>query len=189
MCGVRTFLLLALAVACSSSPVDALRVAVRAAAPPPNGRTGSVEVDGCTMEVELPNSPEAGSPVRVRVKITNTGKVPVAVMRESREPLPFDLELETGGKPVPLTRYGVKRIAPTELLDQIRKAIGSGRLGKLEPGKTTELDLPNLALFYDLTVQGDYDLTISRYVTVGEGPSAKGVNLQVKGLRLTISNP
>ena len=52
-----------------------------------------------------------------------------------------------------------------------------------------DLDLPNLALFYDSTVPGDYDLTVSRYVTVGEGPSAKGVRLQVKGLRLTISRP
>ena len=180
---LQTFFLLALSIACTSAPI------AFAAAPPPNGRFDSVETDGCKMDVELPNAPEAGSPVRVRVKITNTGKVPLLVEWEKQAALHFDLELTTGGKPVPLTRYGVKKIAPTELLDQLRLSIGSFRGTTLGPGETWERDTRNLALFYDLTVPGDYDLIVSTYVTVGKGPSAKGVDLRVKGLRLTISNP
>ena len=189
MRGTRTIFLLALALACSFAPVDSPRGAAFAAAPPPNGRTGSVEVDGCTMEVELPKAPEAGSPVRVRVKITNTGKVPVVVRWAKQAALHFDLELTTGAKPVPLTRYGVKKIAPTELLDQLSLSNGSIWGTWLRPGGTWERDSPNLALYYDLTVPGEYVLAVSKHLTIGKGPAAKGVRLRVKGLRLTILDP
>lgn len=195
MHSLRTFLLSVFTVACSSVSVDSPQSAAFAAAPPTNARAESgrliatVVSDGCKMEVELPKEPAAGSPVRIRATITNTGKVPVLVTWETNEPLPFDLELKTGGGPVPLTRYGVKKIAPTDLLDQLQQLRGSIRQRKLEPGATKVLDLPNLALFYDLTVPGEYELTVSHSVEIGKGQSAKLVHLRAKGIRLTISNP
>ena len=186
---MRTFFLLALAVVFASAPVDSSRSSAFAAAPPPSGRFGSVEADGCKLEVELPNAPEAGSPVCVRAKIINTGKVPLLVVWQKQAALPFDVVLKADGKPVPLTRYGVKRIAPTERMDQLRLLHGSTRGSHLKPGESHEEEIPNLALYYDLTVPGEYDLTVSRYVTIGGWNSKKGVRLRVKGLRLTISNP
>lgn len=195
MFGLRTVFLPAIALTCCVCMVDSPRRTALAAAPPTNARAESgrviVVLGGCKMEVELPKEPAAGSHVRVRTRLTNAGKQPMLVTWETNKPLPFDLELKTStGKQVPLTRYGVKKIAPTDRFDQMSAHLGGSiRQCVLSPGETKELNLPNLALFYDLTVPGEYDLAVSKYVTVGKGPAAKDVRLRVKGIRLTISNP
>lgn len=190
---VRTFLPLLLAVACASGPEGSLRSTAAGAAPPPDARPRrfitTVEKDGCKIEVDFPKVSAVGSRVRVCTRITNIGNTPVLMSRARNKPLPFDLELKAGGNAVPLTRYGVKKIAPTELRDQLQLLDGSVRQWTLEPGETQDLDLPNLALYYDLTVPGEYDLSISKFIIIGEGPTAKDVRLRAKAIRLTIAAP
>lgn len=84
------------------------------------------------------------------------------------------------GQPVPFTLYGRKEINPTDLLDQLNKITGSIRQLKISSGQTRNLSVPNLALFYDLTLPGEYTLTVSKFVEIGERPKEKGVQLQVE---------
>jgi hypothetical protein len=139
----------------------------------------------------IPKSVSAGSPFPVPVRITNSGNGPIIVRWDTTDPIRVQIGLTTkDNKPVPLTLYGNKMFHPTDLRDIARQMRGSIRGQHLQAGQATQaLSVPNLALFYDLTLPGEYDLTVTAFVTVGEGPKAKEVKLKAGSLRFTVTDP
>jgi hypothetical protein len=151
--------------------------------------TSSPEHDGVRLTVRVPKDVTAGTPLTIDVKIANSGKSPVIIDWDTTEPMMVEVAVTTkDGKPVPFTQYGRKKIAPTELVDQLKKIKGSLREVKVVPGKKRRLSVANLALFYDLTLPGEYELTVSTTVHVGEKP-IQDVALRVEKIPFTIARP
>jgi len=109
---------------------------------------------------------EAGAQVPIKIDVRNCGKDTVWIGRSTKDPFPVKLELKTSdGKSVPLTRYGIKRLRPTEIADILMTLDGSWQEGSLRPGQSEDRSIPNLGLYYDLTVPNDYILSIGDVVT------------------------
>jgi hypothetical protein len=150
----------------------------------------SPEVDGVRLTVRVPKKVVAGLPLPVEVKLINNGKTSIHLAWDTVDPMRVRIKsLSRESKAVPLTSYGVKMIEPTDILDQMRKTISSVRTWEQKPGKTGDLSVANLGLFYDLTLPGEYTFTLSRCVGCGEGQMAKDILLQVEEVKFTIERP
>ncbi len=163
--------------------------------PPPEEKderfeeASSAEQDGVRLTVRVLKALTAGSTVRIDVKVANSGKAPVVFGWDSRVPLLIEVALTTkDGKPVPFTLYGQKTIAPTDLRDQLAALRGSYHQAKVSPGEKRGLSVANLALFYDLTLPGEYLVTVSKSIRVSEAP-IKDVVLRVDRIPFTIKPP
>lgn len=162
-----------------------------ASAPPPGGGTPvkanesvSPRIDGFVLSGAVTPSTPAGSPVAVRVTVENQGTAQGALVLEHDAPIPFDVKVTTkDGAAVPLTRYGAKvfaRMAMPGRSDCI--------MAKVKPGEPAKLSVPNLALYYDLTLPGEYLVVVGKDVGVGRWPF-KWVALTTPPIPFTITDP
>jgi hypothetical protein len=145
---------------------------------------------GMHLTVRVPKTIDAGLPVPVQVKIVNNGNLHATFYWDTKEPITADIKVTTkDGKQVPFTLYGRKMIAPTELLDVLDKAGGAIRGRHVHPGQSRDLSMSNLALFYDLTLPGEYVITVAFSVNVDEEPMGEKIMFQVEKIPFTIERP
>jgi hypothetical protein len=147
--------------------------------------------NGITLAASVPAKTTAGNPIPLKVELTNKGKEIAVVGINRRENFHVDIKLvDNEGKKVPLTRYGVKRLEPTEIGDILARANMAFMMRKLKPDSSLGLNVGNLGLFYDLTIPGDYRIVVSRGFGMGSGESdEKFVELKTPPLRFTIEQP
>ena len=175
-----------------ASSVALLRPPPAASAPPPGGGTpakaneaASPRTDGLVLTGAVPPSTPAGSPVAVRVTIENQGTAEGTLDIEHAAPISFDVAVTTkDGAAVPLTRYGSEVLAPMAAAFRRADCI----LFKVKPGESFKLSVPNLALYYDLTLPGEYLVVVSRAVGVGRWPF-KWVTLTAAPIPFTVTHP
>ena len=134
---------------------------------PMNGRShshrGSPQIDLC------------GSLIPVGVLIRNTKQKPAMLELRKCDPTSFSVEVSTNkGDAVPLTRFGKEVLSPDAKL--LRRADIAGLAVDAETPQ--KLLINNLGLFFDLTLPGEYLVTISREVKLGEAWASKKVVLK-----------
>ena len=84
----------------------------------------SLEQDGMRLTVWVPKVTTAGSPLPIDVTVVNRRKAPVVIYWDTTEPMMVEVTLTAqDGKAVPFTQYGRKKIAPTELVDQLKNRL------------------------------------------------------------------
>ena len=150
----------------------------------------SPEVEGVRLNILAPKLTGAGSAVPLHANVLNAGKDDALISWETSEPMMVQVTLSDGrGKPVPFTAFGKKKIDPTDPIDQLNKLKGSIRSLKVPPGGASDVSVLNLALYYDLTLPGDYSLVVSRTVQIGTGPTAHNVELTADKVVFTIGPP
>jgi hypothetical protein len=182
----------ALALLLVASSLTLLRPPPAASAPPPGGDTpakaneaASPRTAGLVLTGAVPPSTPAGSPVAVQATIENQGVELAWVDVEHAAPIPFDVKVTTkDGAAVPLTRYGAEVLAPTAMSTRLNDCI----LRKAKPGESLKLSVPNLGLYYDLTLPGEYLVVVGRGAGVGRWPS-KLVYLTTAPIPFTVTRP
>ncbi len=111
--------------------------------------------DGYELLVRVPRKSLAGHPVEAELTLANRGQEHRLIAYQRHLYRDFQVEMsDKQGKPVPLTRLGTLRIGP-KLTEE------SYEPEKLPPGKAHRLKL-NLALLFDLTVPGTYQLKVGK---------------------------
>lgn len=155
-----------------------------------NNEVASPKEGGLRLVASVRAGIKAGQGVGLRVRLENAGTNKAMVSLQRGGPLPqVQLELlDKGGARVPLTAYGKKTFEPTDLSDVAKAIFRSMTLLSVPPGKTLDLSVPNVALFFDLTVPGEYLLKMKRLVVIGDFNSGKVVELRLE-LKLLIDNP
>ena len=145
---------------------------------------------GVYLAVSLPPALRAGSPVPLTVILKNSGKENANLQLFVGNGLPFvALAVEDKkGNSTPLTLRGKKYLYPTDRADVILAGEGSFRARTLKPAQTSDLSVENLALFYDLTLAGDYSVTVEKTLRIGSGEATRKVRLKAK-VQFTIENP
>lgn len=170
------------------------------------------------LTVHVPQKVVAGSPLPIEARVVNRGNTPFWARWWTTDPMKLHVKLTTkDGKPVPFTAYGRELIAPTYVQDlaELRKkaeaqpnlrdelerqamnikrkmadrSVGSFRGHEVLPGEDYDLGVPNLALYYDLTLPGEYFVTVSYSVSVRENGKTKSVKLGVNNIPFTIIEP
>jgi hypothetical protein len=139
------------------------------------------------LTVQVPKTTKAATPLLIQVKLVNNGAIPRFFHRETTDPTKLWIKVTTKeGKTVPFTLYGKKTYELTARGDARSTKKELIRKIEIAAGQTRDLSVPNLALFYDLTVPGEYLLTVSGFVQAEEGPKANKVQLQVEKIPFTI---
>jgi hypothetical protein len=122
------------------------------------------------MLVSVPERSIVGSAIDVRVKLHNQGKRDVTFFRRMKY---WDNELQLRdqkGQLIPLTRFG-------KMAEAVRQGRSSSVNTTLAAGKDIEITL-NLARVCDVSVEGEYTLTIIRELD--------GINLKIEGMRFKL---
>lgn len=130
---------------------------------------------GLYLTATVPPAPKAGHPLPVTVKLDNRSAGPVTLFWDTAEPFRLAVVLtDAAGKAVPLTRLGKRETGVVEPGEPILNRDGSIRSVRVHPGRPEDVSIDNLALYYDLTVAGEYVLTLRAWVgdaggAVGDG--------------------
>ncbi len=110
-----------------------------------------------------------GYSIPIFFKVINSGKDEALISYKTSDVFPFAVIItDNKGNHIPLTRYGKKLLKPVEIEDVISKGDGSYRQTIIRPGEFWEKSIPNLALFFDLTVPQDYILSATRSISIIE---------------------
>ena len=152
-------------------------------------KADSPSKNGIQLSLAVPARVKAGLPVPLTIELRNTGTDTATYGSDPLDPDKVDWQLTTGdGKPVPLTLFGKKHFHPTELADKLARVERSFVQVPLTPKKSLDLSLANLALFHDLTLPGEYTLTVTASVSVGED-APQTISLTTKPIRFTVIAP
>lgn len=119
------------------------------------------EIEGCRFSVSASRgSFRCDEPVQLRLLVQNVGTKPVNVMHSSLlVDFKFDVRLPNG-KSAPLTLEGNR---------EGTDAASAMAPHRLNPGATDSQGVPMLNRLYDMTVAGEYSITVRRYfIPAGE---------------------
>jgi len=114
---------------------------------------------GIALSVTLPEKVYAGSEIPLAVSVKNEGKTPVGYYRDSKYRECHVAVVDAKGNAMPLTLFG-KTVLGTEPGESARVKI------QLAAGKGIEVTF-NLGRVFDLTVAGDYAVTVTRIFNEG----------------------
>ena len=140
--------------------------------------------DGVELSVRVPRATEAGTPVRIRVVVSNFSdkQIDLGWVRSFHQ---FGLTVsDRSDKPVPLTRFGNQCGVQTDP----SQGRGSINVSALKPKRRYSVEM-NLALLFDLTAPkptGNYRLAVIQVVNPATTSEFK---LEVSDLEFTITGP
>ena len=119
---------------------------------PPNDMQITTETDkGCEVSVCSPKQSVAGDAIKVYIQVANkSGHSIYWLPTGGRVLQDINREVKQKGKEIPLTQFG-ETVTPGELR-RFRTSV-------IKDGETFEVEL-NLSRLYDLTLSGDYDVSI-----------------------------
>jgi hypothetical protein len=121
------------------------------------------------LSAAVPQKTAAGAPVHLKLSVQNRSKGDVEFVARMKY-WDYGLQLLDGkGQPVGLTRFG-------KVVENARRG-GSSVMLKLAAGKGME-DTLNLARIFDLTMEGEYTLSVSREL--------EGINLKIEGMKFQV---
>ncbi len=129
------------------------------------------------LKVEIPRKAIAGTEIKIRLLMTNKGKE-VVTYGESTELRGFDIKLvDNDYSPVSTTKYW----------DAIGGNSANSRyvIRELAPGATKIVDF-NISRVFDVTVAGDYFLTVSRMFNV---LTKNKFSIEVSKAKVVINEP
>ena len=116
----------------------------------------------------------AGANVNLDIKVKNNSKEDVEFFAKGKY-WDFDLKLsDSKGQSVPLTRFG-------KIVYGGSRREGSGLIETLAPGKEMK-DTLNVSRVFDLTMEGEYTLTVSLKVAKGE----KTIHLLIQKMKFVV---
>ncbi|MCI0682353.1 MAG: hypothetical protein L0Y71_09630 [Gemmataceae bacterium] len=120
----------------------------------------------------------AGSHLLLRLELDNQGTKDMGYVRYFPKYRDVVLAVhDSTGKAVPLTRFG-------KFVYGAGRGEGSAATPRLKPGKSHIMNL-NLARVFDLTIPGEYTLTVRWYVSSRQ-VDTEGVDLRIEKLRFRI---
>jgi hypothetical protein len=154
-------------------------------------RMESKQTNGLQLAVSYPATTPAGEPVGVKVHLVNGGSQKAVILLDRRRrlsPLVVVVADKTGVK-APLTAFGQRYLQPSSLADRFDAARSSLMTVTINAGASRDLSIPNLGLFYDLTLPGTYEITIDLAVTVGDINTGKETLLRLTGVPIVVGTP
>lgn len=187
---MNTYFLLAVAVGIPMIAVSGVGIAAEPTTPI-GLETGTTSTpDGNqTFTAHVPKVVAAGEPIRIDAEFRNTGTgvVIVDVSKRDLSP-PVRVQVRTAaGEPVPLTRYGESVLGAGRLMMLLRRGGDSIAFPIAQDG-SIPFSIRNLALYYDVTIPGEYTVTVSRTYRIGEKlRDAKFQELVVSPIPFTVS--
>ncbi len=140
---------------------------------PPANKGG--DADGkLRLTAELKPQLRVGNPVPVKLAFVNNTKASVAVIWEKLDPFRVTVTVkDAAGKEVPLTRCGKRAfgVEDVEAGGDLPNRDGSIQSTFVKAGESCDLSIANLALYFDLTLPGEYELSAS----IGTSPEEVAV--------------
>lgn len=121
-----------------------------------------------TFAARVPKAVAAGEPIRIDAELRNTGTGVIKVDVSNLDIPPVRIQVRTAaGEPVPLTRFGESVLGKGSLKALIRRGASSIAF-PLAQNDSIPFSIRNLALYYDLTIPGEYTVTVSRTFRIGD---------------------
>ncbi|MFO0822030.1 MAG: hypothetical protein U0792_02750 [Gemmataceae bacterium] len=128
----------------------------------------STTADDRTFAVRVPKSVVAGEPIRIDAEFRNSGTDVVTIDVSNLDLPPVFVQVRTAtGEPAPLTRFGESVLGAGRLKALLRRG-GSSIAFPIAQNDSIPFVVRNLALYYDLTLPGEYTVTVSRSFRIGE---------------------
>jgi len=151
-----------------------------APAPPPatTNEATSKTISGLRLSVSVSKTVTQGTEFPLNVTLENSGDVTAKFFNRSNEaPVKFSIT-ELDGATVPTTLFGKREFGPFDWTNATRLTTSRPSLDwrRISPGGTACVVVPNVGLYYDLTLPGEYLITVSKRVTVG-GEALEAIDL------------
>jgi len=133
------------------------------------------EVEGCRFSASSPVAVYApAQPIPLRLRLKNDGKAAVAFFQtDIMQSVRFDVRLPNG------------MAAPMTLEGKRQSESGENVSVTLEPGKSDDLGVSAVNRYFDMTMNGDYTVTVTRFVQLRDG-SERSVKVVSNSCKITV---